>query len=245
MIPHPLLPQHYDRPEQKPVFVKQLFDAGARYYDSVCGWGFLGTGHWYRKWAQRRHGLKPGLKLLDVACGTGLMAAAAADILGSAKEITCVDPSDGMLEEAKKKLPATFVRSGAESMPLPDAQYDFLTLGYALRHFQDLEGTFQEFRRVLKPGGKVLILEITKPKHALGRWFFRTYFKVVYPALARLFTGSRDASKMMLYFWETMDACVPPKAVIASLQSAGFIAVKRTRTASLFSEYTAIRPSQP
>lgn len=241
MTPHPLLTHHYDRAEQKPVFVKQLFDAGARYYDSVCNWGFLGTGDWYRKWAQRRHGLRPGMKLLDVACGTGLMATAAAQILGKEEDITCVDPSDGMLNVARTKLRANFIQSGAESMPVPDAAYDFLTLGYALRHFADLDTTFREFHRTLKPGGKVLILEVTKPKNAVGRWFFRTYFKIVYPTLTRLFTRSRDAQKMMFYFWETMDTCVPPETVLSALRDAGFQEVKRHKMATFFSEYTAVK----
>lgn len=243
MLPHPTLTQHYQRPEEKPVFVQQLFDAGAEHYDPVVGWGFFGQGNSYRKWALERHGLKPGMQLLDVACGTGLVATAAAEILGGAAAITCLDPSAGMLEVARRKLDATFIQAGAEQIPLPDDSFDFLTVGYALRHFGDLEATFAEFRRVLRPGGRVLLLEATKPASRAGACLFRLYFGRVYPFLTRLFTRSRDAERMMRYFWETMDGCVRPEAILGALAAAGFAEPRRTCLLRLFSEFTAGKPA--
>jgi demethylmenaquinone methyltransferase/2-methoxy-6-polyprenyl-1,4-benzoquinol methylase len=242
MIPHPVVENRYSRPEERPKYVKQLFDEAAEHYDPICDWGFFGTGNYYRKDAQRRHGLKPGMKLLDVASGTGLMAVAAAEVLGSAKDITCVEPSDGMIAVAKRKLDATFVQSGGESMPLPDANYDFLTVGYALRHFADLETTFTEFHRVLKSGGKVLILEATRPEGKFGSFLFRLYFGRIYPFFSRILTRSKKAEEMMVYFWETMDTCVRPADVQAALAAAGFTQVKRTASMGVFSEYSAVRP---
>lgn len=242
MKPHPDLSPHYRSNEEKPQFVKSLFDAGAVHYDPVVKWGFFGSGDYYRQWAQRRHGLKPGMQVLDVACGTGLVAVAAAKILGGAETITCVDASDGMLDVARTKLAAKFVKSRAEGMPLPDNRFDFLTLGYALRHFTDLELTFREFHRVLKPGGKVLIMEVTRPRGPVRRWLFRVYFGKIYPLFTRLLTRSKEAEKMMVYFWETMDACVPPEDVLAALSAAGFKDVKRFPLAGLFSEYVAVKP---
>jgi demethylmenaquinone methyltransferase / 2-methoxy-6-polyprenyl-1,4-benzoquinol methylase len=242
MIPHPVLENRYSKPEERPAYVKQLFNEGAEHYDPVVGWGFFGTGKLYRKDAQRRHGLAPGMKLLDVASGTGLMAVAAKEVLGSDQDITCVEPSDGMIGVAKKKLNATFVQSGAESMPLPDDTYDFLTVGYALRHFADLETTFIEFHRVLKSGGKVLILEATRPDGKWGSFLFRLYFGRIYPFFSRVLTRSKKAEEMMVYFWETMDSCVRPAEVQAALSQAGFTEVKRTALMGVFSEYTAVKP---
>ncbi|WP_438479914.1 class I SAM-dependent methyltransferase [Oleiharenicola lentus] len=241
MHPHPTLTERYASPEAKPEFVDRLFDKGARHYDSVVDWGFLRSGAGYRKWVQQRHGLKPGMKLLDVACGTGLVAVESAKILGSAKDITCLDPSSGMLEVAKGKLDAHFVQGRAEAMPLPDNTFDFLTMGYALRHVSDLETTFAEYRRVLKPGGKLLILEVTKPAGAISGFFFRVYFGRVYPFLSGLFTRSRDAKDMMRYYWETMDACVPPERVVEALKAVGLVQVERKGMMGLFSEYTAVK----
>jgi demethylmenaquinone methyltransferase/2-methoxy-6-polyprenyl-1,4-benzoquinol methylase len=87
----------------------------------------------------------------------------------------------------------------------------------------------------------VLILEVTKPGSALGNFFFRIYFGRIYPALTQLFTRSRDARNMMRYYWETMDACVPPEVVLAALQNAGFAEVKRVKMLGLFSEYAGVK----
>ncbi len=243
MQPHAPIAQRYRTDAEKPAYVEKLFDAGARYYDRTVGWGFFGSGKFYRKWAQERHGLKPGMKILDVATGTGLVAEAAARVLGSGKDITCVDPSRGMLSKVAAKVPdATVLIGRADALPVPDAQYDFLTMGYALRHVGDLEVAFREYLRALKPGGKVLILEVTKPQSGFRAWLFRAYFKNIYPALTRLFTRSAEAKDMMLYFWETMDAFVPPEQVLAALRNAGFERVERKSLMGLFSEYIAIKP---
>jgi demethylmenaquinone methyltransferase/2-methoxy-6-polyprenyl-1,4-benzoquinol methylase len=241
MLPHPTLGAHYTTPEAKPAFVNRLFDKGAKHYDAVVDWGFLRTGAGYRRWALQQNGLKPGHHLLDVACGTGLVAVAAAKVLGTAENITCLDPSVGMLEVARTKLPARFVEGRAEQMPFPDDSFDFLTMGYALRHVTSLEDTFREYQRVLKPGGKLLIMEVTKPSGPVGGFLFRIYFRHLYPALTRLFTRSTDARDMMRYYWETMDACVPPASVLDALRAVGLVEVNRKPLLGLFSEYTAVK----
>jgi demethylmenaquinone methyltransferase/2-methoxy-6-polyprenyl-1,4-benzoquinol methylase len=241
VLPHPTLTERYATPEAKPAFVNQLFDGGARHYDSVVDWGFLRSGARYRRWVQVRHGLKVGDTVLDVACGTGLVAVEAAKILGTAENITCLDPSEGMLSVARTKLAANFVLGRAESLPFADNSFDFLTMGYALRHVTSLEETFCEYRRVLKPGGRILILEVTKPTGRIRGFLFRLYFGRIYPALTQLFTRSREARDMMRYYWETMDACVPPAAVLDALRAAGLTGVKRGTSLGLFSEYTAVK----
>jgi len=242
MLPHPTLAAHYATPEAKAEFVDRLFNEGAQHYDSIVDWGFLHTGGSYRRWTLKRHGLKPGDRLLDVACGTGLVALEAAKVLGGAENITCIDPSEGMLACARSKLRAHFVQGRAESLPTADNTFDFLSMGFALRHVTSLEDTFREFLRVLKPGGKVLILEITKPKGRVASFAFRLYFSRIYPFLARVFTRSTAARDMMYYYWETMDACVPPETVLQALSAAGLVNARRDLVIGLFSEYTATKP---
>lgn len=242
MQPHPVLTEHYQTADEKQAFVKSLFDAGAPYYDRAEGWGSFGTGLYYRQSAERRVGLRSGLRLLDAAAGTGLMTAAAIQLGVSPADITCLDPSPGMLAVARSKFAVATVVASADAIPLPDANFDVVTMGYALRHVDSLEGTFREYHRVLRPGGKVLLLEITKPEGGLGAWCFRRWFRDIFPALTRLFTRNRDAQKMMRYYWETMDAAVAPATILAALRSAGFTDTRRSVLGGVFSEYTAVKP---
>jgi demethylmenaquinone methyltransferase/2-methoxy-6-polyprenyl-1,4-benzoquinol methylase len=86
-------------------------------------------------------------------------------------------------------------------------------------------------------------MEVTKPAGRFSGHCFRIYFRHVYPALTRLFTRSTDARDMMRYYWETMDACVPPATVLDALRAAGLVEVKRGLLLGLFSEYTAVKPA--
>ena len=241
MLPHPIIKTRFQTEAQKADFVNQLFDRGAQYYDGVVSWGFLGTGSAYRRWALRRHGLRAGQQVLDVGCGTGLVALEAARILGTAENITCLDPSASMLSVAKLKLNARFLQGRAEEIPLPEGSFDFLTMGYALRHVTSLDQAFHEYHRVLAPGGKVLLLEITKPSNRVGAAVLKFYFKSLYPWLARMFTGSEAARDLVKYYWETIEACIRPELILDALNRVGFRQVKRDSCFGMVSEYSAVK----
>ena len=203
--------------------------------------GFFGSGNGYRRSALLRHGLRPGQRLLDVGCGTGLVAVEAAKILGSAESITCLDPSAGMLEVAKRKLSARFLQGRAEEIPLPEGSFDFLTMGYALRHVISLDQAFQEYHRVLEKDGKVLLLEITRPSNQLGTTMLKGYFTGPYAWLTRIFTGSEAARDLVKYYWETIEACVRPELILESLRRTGFRDVKWDSRFVMLSEYSAVK----
>ena len=241
MLPHPVIKKRFETETEKPDFVNQLFDRSAQLYDGVVSWGFLGTGSQYRRAVLRQHGLRAGQRLLDVGCGTGLVALEAARLLGTAENITCLDPSAGMLSVAKLKLNARFVQGRAEEIPLPDDSFDFLTMGYALRHVATLEQAFHEYHRVLARGGKVLLLEITKPSNRVGTAVLKAYFNGVYPWLARMFTRSEAARDLLKYYWETIEACIRPELILEALSKTGFKDVKRDSRFGVLSEYTAVK----
>jgi demethylmenaquinone methyltransferase / 2-methoxy-6-polyprenyl-1,4-benzoquinol methylase len=241
--PHGALPKFYDAPERRAKFVTRLFDDTARYYDRISGALSFGTCRAYRKFALRRAGLKPGMRVLDVATGTGLAAQAALDLGLSASDVIGLDPSGGMLRENQKRRAIPLVQAFGECLPFADDTFDFISMGYALRHVEDLIALFREFRRVLKPGGRVLILEISRPTSravfAVGRFYMDRFL----PALTRFITRNPDAGRLLQFYWATIAECVPPETIMESLSAAGLTEVGRKRTGSMLSDYFAVKPA--
>jgi len=236
--PHPTLSPYYDAPGQKRNFLKKIFDDTAGDYDRMERLASFGTGPWYRREALKRAGLSAGMRVLDVAVGTGLVAREEIAIVGSPSLVTGLDPSIGMMKLAVEQLGISAIRGVGESLPLADEQFDFLSMGYALRHLSDLRAAFAEFHRVLKPGGRVCILEITRPTNLVQRTFLRAYMKGVLPLLSRVTSGRSDTQKLWAYYWDTIDQCLPAQQVLDALTAAGFAGVKRYSEMGMFSEYT-------
>ncbi len=162
--PHPPLTDYYPDEARRSSWVRRIFDDTAADYDRVERFIGLGSGSWYRGAALLRAGLKPGTKVLDVGVGTGLVSRQAARIVGTPNLVTGIDPSPGMLENAQVPDGVKLVRGSVEHLPFADASFDFVTMGYALRHIADLSIAFSECFRVLRPGGRFCILEITNPE---------------------------------------------------------------------------------
>ncbi|WOO42313.1 class I SAM-dependent methyltransferase [Rubellicoccus peritrichatus] len=240
--PHLPLSDYYATNEDKQTFLRKLFDRAAPHYEGIAKWGWFGSGQFYRKWALERVGLRPGMAVLDVASGTGPTARAIRDVQGSEEMITCLEPSAGMIAESKKQLSCEHIQAGADKMPLPDESFDFLTMGFALRHVDDLASAFSEFYRVIKPGAKIMIMDETLPKKGFRRSLMKLYFKHMLPWLTKIFTRSQPAHEMMAYYWQTLEEMVPPEEVVAGLEAVGFQQVKHNLLLGMFSEYTAIRP---
>jgi len=242
--PHPPLRGYYRDEGERRRFVDELFDATAGYYDALDRWLSLGSGQWYRREALRRAGLGPGMRVLDVCTGTGLVARAAVSLVGKPGAVFGLDASLGMLVAARRSpLPAPLLRAHAEGLPLADRSVDAVTMGYALRHVADLRQAFAELHRVLRPGGLLVLLELTPPRSRLGTWLARLYLRELVPALAAVATGERRLRTLMGYFWDTIASCVPPAAILAALADCGFVAPGRRVVRAVCSEYTARRPA--
>jgi demethylmenaquinone methyltransferase/2-methoxy-6-polyprenyl-1,4-benzoquinol methylase len=241
IAPHPVLPKYYDRPETRRSFVDQIFDDTASDYDWIIRVMSFGSGTWYRADALGRAGLAAGMQVLDVAIGTGAVARGALKLVGPEGSVVGLDPSRGMLNETRRRLTLPLVQGMAEALPFASERFDFLSMGYALRHVADLGATFAEYHRVLRPGGVALILEISRPERRALHALMRLYLRRVVPLVARI--GSRDVKnqRLMQYFWDTIESCVPPEAIVAALEGAGFAEVRRTVLFSCFSEYRAQR----
>lgn len=220
--PHPTLPEYYPDLAQRPAFVRGLFDRTARYYDHVNRLLSLGSGSWYRRRALERVGLKPGMTVLDVAIGTGLVARQAIALTNDPQAVIGLDISAGMLAEVRRLLNIPLIQGLMEQLPLADGCCDRVSMGYALRHVADLNATFREFHRVLRPDGVLLILEIAQPVSPFKRAALKLYLGRLIPLLGRLTTGERDMQTLMRYYWDTIENCVPPDTIIEAIRNAGF-----------------------
>ena len=240
--PHPPLQAYFQSEAERRGWVRDIFDRTAADYERVERAMAFGTGPWYRRQALLRAGLAPGMRVVDVGTGTGLVAREAARIVGDPRAVTGVDPSAGMRDNATLPEGLRLLEGAAESIPLPDGFADFLSMGYALRHISDLELAFREFHRVLAPGGVACILEITRPSSRLGNAVLKAYMRGFVPLLARVIARAGDSPRLMRYYWDTIEACVPPEAVMRTLAAAGFAAVSRHVELGVFSEYRARKP---
>jgi demethylmenaquinone methyltransferase/2-methoxy-6-polyprenyl-1,4-benzoquinol methylase len=240
--PHPPLAAYYANENERRGWVRGIFDRTAGDYERVEQAMAFGSGGWYRRRALERAGLAPGMRVVDVGTGTGLVAREAVRIVGDPCAVTGVDPSAGMRANARLPAGVRLLEGTAEAIPLPAGCADFVAMGYALRHISDLEIAFREFHRVLTPGGTVCILEITRPGSRLGTAVLKAYMRGLVPLLARLIARSDASPQLMRYYWDTIEACVPPEAVMRTLAAAGFAAVSRHVELGIFSEYRAVKP---
>ena len=238
LVPHPPLTAYYTDEAARHVWLREVFDSTAVDYDRVEAMVGFGTGPWYRGQALRRAGVERGMRVLDVGIGTGLTARAAIELVGDAALVTGVDPSPGMRAQAKLPDSVRILAGRAEQLPLESAAFDVVIFGFALRHVSDIATAFAEFHRVLAPGGRLCILEMTRPKGRLLHGWLRLHMRHLVPLLARMFGRTRDLPKLMRYNWDTIENCVPPERVLAAMGAAGFVDVARRVEIGIFSEYT-------
>lgn len=239
VAPHPPLREFYSEPDDRERFVRHLFDDTAPWYDWAIAFLSFGSGNWYRRQVLERAGLEAQHRMLDVATGTGVVARQAQKV---ARSVVGLDPSIGMLIAGREKARIANVQGKSERLPFRDASFDMITIGFALRHFADLDAVFGECARVLGPNGKLVILEITAPRSAAGRVVLGAYMGGIVPAIASLLTWRREVGRMLRYYWATTRDCVPPDVILSAMQRAGFREVQRTVSLGMFSEYSGVTP---
>jgi demethylmenaquinone methyltransferase/2-methoxy-6-polyprenyl-1,4-benzoquinol methylase len=239
LAPHPPLTSYYQNESQRRRFLDQLFDELAVHYDALDALISFGSGPWYRRWALRRAGLTPRMRLLDVAVGTGAVARAAAGILGDSRRVVGLDPSLGMLHETRRTTAIRVTQGIAEALPFRDTAFDFVSMGYALRHVTDLHTTFAEYYRVLRPGGRLLILDFARPRSRIAFRLARFHLKTVVPWAV----GPRRerARLLMRYCWAGIEHGVPPEIVRAAIAEAGFQPAATGVRFGILTEHLAIK----
>jgi demethylmenaquinone methyltransferase/2-methoxy-6-polyprenyl-1,4-benzoquinol methylase len=208
--------------------VRAMFDRIARVYDLMNSVMTAGLHHRWRERAADLAAVGPGDRALDVASGTGDLAVELARRVGPTGSVVGSDFSEAMLERARRKSPAvTWEWANALDLPYPDDGFDAATVGFGARNFADLDRGLSELARVVRPGGRVVILEITTPQRPPLATFFSIWFDRIVPALGRL-AGDPDA---YAYLPSSVKRFPAPEALAARMAAAGLTDVRWVLTA--------------
>ena len=205
--------------------VRAMFDRIAGVYDRMNSVMTAGMHHSWRERAVDLAAVGPGDRALDVATGTGDLAIA---LRRRGAEVVGMDFSERMLQLARRKAPEIrFDQGDALALPYRDGEFDAVTVGFGARNFSELGRGLAEMARVARPGGRVVVLEITTPQRPPLSWFFRAWFDRVVPLLGRL-AGDPDAYS---YLPSSVRRFPGPRELGAELDAAGLSGVRWILTA--------------
>lgn len=183
--------QHVNKEE----FVHNVFESIAPKYDRMNTLLSFGMHRYWRKFTMKKMRIKEGSSAIDIACGTCDWTVALANATKEDKHIVGLDFSQNMLEIGRKKLDQNgfndvkLIHGSALDIPFPDNSFDYATIGFALRNVPDLRKTLSEMHRVVKPGGMVVSLELSKPTWPPFRFLYYLYFQRILPLLGKLFAN--------------------------------------------------------
>ena len=221
-----------------------MFSSIARRYDLLNTVLSFGFDKGWRKDAVRAAFAGGATRVLDVATGTADLALALKKYRPQA-EVIGVDFVEAMLEIGRRKAREQGVTVRLEqgdglALPYPDSSFDALTIAYGLRNFADLDRGLAEFYRVLRPGGRLVVLEFPPPPEGVFGALFKVYFLQILPRLGGLVSGRRSA---YTYLPDSVLKFPPPKALAARLEHAGFYGVRyRLQTFGVSALHTGEKP---
>ncbi len=227
---------------ERDAYTTKLFNDSAQGYDASSGTSFLGRGRWYRRRKLVEAGVRSGVAHLDIGSGTGLCASIAQEIVGPSGRVVALDPSPEMLAVARQRGVRETVIADAESLPFEDRSFDSISMCYMLRHIDDLSIAFTEARRVLRPGGKILILEVTRPSGSISGCAFHIAMNWCAPSIGVIASARPSTFRMMRYWSQTIDQAIPPSQIVAALDHCGFVGTRHRSELGIFSHYRGSTP---
>ena len=218
--------------EGKETYVKDVFNEIAEYYDRMNGIMSMGMVKGWHRFMFKKAGDITGKKVCDVGCGTGEISFMAAERVGSEGEVIGVDITPGMLAMAEKKMSemdlpvkVDFRVGDALDMDFEDNTFDLVTSGYMLRNVTNIQRAVDEMFRILKPGAKVVVAELSKPKNPILRFGYNIYVFHIVPFFGRRYDkGKKIDGKQPAYDWLTSSLEGFPHGddMVAIFRKAGF-----------------------
>lgn len=205
-----------------------MFSAIAGAYDLNNRVHSLGMDQMWRRYAVRAAGLKAGERVLDAACGTGDLSIRFAQ---KGAEVIGVDFTHEMLPLARKKaekkgVTIQWMQGDAMKLPVADESVDVASIAFGIRNVMEPQRVLNEFFRVLKKGGRAVVLEFGNPKGAMG-WIYQFYFKKVLPVTATWISG--DKTGAYKYLPKSVNTFVEPEGILEMMKKAGFGDVRTNR----------------
>jgi demethylmenaquinone methyltransferase/2-methoxy-6-polyprenyl-1,4-benzoquinol methylase len=228
--------------------VNRMFDRIAGVYDRMNSTMTAGLDRRWRERAVDRVEPLAGARALDVCCGTGDLALELGRRVGEDGSVVGCDFSEPMLDLARSKAGeqgaanVRFEWADALALPYDDGTFDAVTVGFGVRNFADLDRGLAELARVLRPGGRIAILELTQPSRFPLSWFFALWFDRIVPLLGTL-AGDRDAYS---YLPESVKRFPGPQALAERLDSSGLERIRYLVLAGgIIAIHSAVKPSGP
>jgi len=212
--------------EQKAGKVADVFHSVASNYDLMNDLMSAGVHRLWKRMTIEMSGVRPGNKVLDIAGGTGDLAAKFSPIVGTDGYVVLADINDSMLKVGRDRLMdigvvgnVKFSQADAQHLPFPDNTFDIITIAFGLRNVTDKDLALKSMLRVLKPGGRLLILEFSKPGNPLLSKIYDTYSFSILPKLGKLFADDGDSYQ---YLAESIRMHPDQKTLISMMDDAGF-----------------------
>ena len=233
--------------QEKTTRVGQVFSSVASRYDLMNDLMSMGIHRLWKRFTIELSSVRPGHRILDIAGGTGDLTMQFADRVGTEGEVVLADINQEMLEVGRERLidrgyagRVDYVQANAEALPFPDNYFNAVSIAFGLRNVTDKDLALREMTRVLKPGGKLLILEFSKPVHPLLNKAYDTYSFTALPLMGRLVAGDSESYQ---YLAESIRMHPDQETLKGMMEEAGLVQCKyHNMTGGIVALHAGVKP---
>ncbi|QIZ77977.1 bifunctional demethylmenaquinone methyltransferase/2-methoxy-6-polyprenyl-1,4-benzoquinol methylase UbiE [Ferrimonas lipolytica] len=189
---------------QKADMVAEVFHSVASKYDLMNDVMSFGVHRYWKRFTIECAAVRPGMRILDLAGGTGDLTAKFSHLVGETGEVVLADINESMLKVGRAKLQdrgivgnVNYVQANAEALPFPDNHFDVITIAFGLRNVTDKAKALRSMQRILKPGGKLLVLEFSKPQNAAMQKAYDFYSFQIIPRMGSMIAGDAESYRYL------------------------------------------------